>query len=134
MADDQNLLAEARKLGSLIASQQVVKSYRDLARQVELDISARGLLEQFEQAMEALAVKEASGQPIEIAEKRNIQSLQQSVTIHPLLKKLVDSQMEYMGLMRKVQEAINAGVNGEAIAPAGETTGGSPPPRLIIPG
>jgi cell fate (sporulation/competence/biofilm development) regulator YlbF (YheA/YmcA/DUF963 family) len=130
MADDQNLLAEARKLGALIASQQVVQSYRDLARQVDLDISARSLLEQFEQAMEALAVKEASGQPIEIAEKRNIQSLQQSVTIHPLLKKLVDSQMEYMGLMRKVQEAINSGVNGEA-APRAES--GSAP-RLIVPG
>ncbi|NNM88598.1 MAG: YlbF family regulator [Phycisphaerae bacterium] len=111
MAEDYVLLAEARKLGELIGNQDAIKSYRELSRQLELDIGAKSLLEQFEQLMEQLSMKEASMQPIEIAEKQKAQSLQQSVAMHPLLKKLIGSQMEYMELMRKVQEAISAGIN-----------------------
>ncbi len=111
MAEDYVLLAEARKLGELIGNQDAIKNYRELSRQLELDIGAKSLLEQFEQLMEQLAMKEASMQPIEIAEKQKAQSLQQSVAMHPLLKKLIGSQMEYMELMRKVQEAITAGIN-----------------------
>ncbi|HMD53277.1 MAG TPA: YlbF family regulator [Phycisphaerae bacterium] len=111
MADDATLLTEARKLGGLIGNQSSVKNYRDLSRQLELDISARDLLEQFEQLMEQLAAKEAAMQPIEISEKQKAQSLQQSIAIHPLLKKLMAAQVEYMELMRKVQEAINVGIS-----------------------
>ena len=140
MADETTLLKEARRLGGMIAAQPPVKAYRDLSRQLELDVGARQLLEQFEQTMETLAVKEASGQPIEIAEKQTIQSLQQSVALHPLLKKLIAAQTQYMELMRRVQEAINAGVNGppvetgstEADKPSLEKP--NPASRLIIPG
>jgi cell fate (sporulation/competence/biofilm development) regulator YlbF (YheA/YmcA/DUF963 family) len=111
VADDEILLTEARKLGGLIANRPAMKSYRELSRQLELDISARNLLEQFEQLMEQLASKEAAMQPIEIAEKQKAQSLQQSIAIHPLLKKLMTAQVEYMELMRKVQEAINTGIS-----------------------
>ena len=111
---DERLLTEARRLGGIIAANPAVQAYQDLTRQLELDVAARQLLEQFEQGMEALAVMEATGQPIALADQQQMQSLQQSVALHPLLKKLIAAQTQYMQLMRQVQEAINAGVNGGA--------------------
>ncbi|MGC8625644.1 MAG: YlbF family regulator [Phycisphaerae bacterium] len=130
MAEDYVLLAEARKLGELIGNQAAIKNYRELTRQLELDIGAKSLLEEFEQLMEQLSVKEASMQPIEIAEKQKAQSLQQSVAMHPLLKKLIGSQMEYMELMRKVQEAITAGINQPEATAAAQIH--PPASKLII--
>lgn len=137
MAAQETLIIEARKLGGLIAQQPVVKSYRELTRQLELDIGARSLLEQFERSMELLAMKEASGQPLDLAEKQKIQSLQQSVAIHPFLKKLIGAQLEYMELMRNVQEAINDGVNepaGAAKEIDSTSAPAAPASQLIIPG
>lgn len=137
MADQDMLLTEAKKLGSVIARQAAVHNYRELSRQLELDIGARSLLEQFERAMEVLAMKEASGQPLDLSEKQKIQSLQQSVSIHPFLKKLIASQIEYMDLMRAVQEAITEGVNQpiEANLLDEKPSSAAPPAsRLIIPG
>ena len=86
MADVKRILTQAIGLGNIIGEYPAVKSYRELTRQLELDVGARNLLGQFEQLMETLAMKEAQMQPIEIAEKQMAQSLQQSIQIHPLLQ------------------------------------------------
>ncbi|NNM84211.1 MAG: YlbF family regulator [Phycisphaerales bacterium] len=128
MPEESTLLSESKKLGTIIAQQPAVQNYRTLARQLDLDIGAKNLLQQFEQAMELVAMKEASMQPIEIAEKQKIEAIQQSVAMHPLLKKLLTAQVEYMDLMQTVQEAINSGVTGNA-TPAVEA---KPESKLII--
>ena len=107
MADTNEILNASTKLGALIGTHPAVASYRELTRQLDLDVSARTLLGQFEQLMETLAMKEANMQPIEIAEKQQMKTLEQSIAIHPLLKKLMAAQVEYMEMMRKVQECIN---------------------------
>ena len=136
MADVDALISQAKKLGAAIGQQAVVRHYRELSRQLDLDIGARSLLEQFQQAMEVLAVKEATGQPLDLAEKQKIQSLQQSVSIHPLLKKLIDAQIEYMDLMRDVQAGITEGLNqpADAIIADDNARSEAPASRLIIPG
>lgn len=130
MADVQNLLDEARKLGTLIGSQDAVKKFREVSSQIELDVTAKGLLSEFEQLMETLAMKEATMQPIEVAEKQKYQSLQQSMAIHPLIQKLMAAQADYSDLMRKVQESINRGVSeplsGDSGAPAAK------PSKIIL--
>ena len=132
MADTNQVLAAAGTLGNLIGSHPSVASYKELTRQLDLDITARNLVGQFEQTMEALAMKEASGQPIEIADKQNVERLQQSIALHPLLKKLMAAQVEYMELMRKVQETINAGVAGKPAA-AGSRAGAIDAPAAPAP-
>jgi cell fate (sporulation/competence/biofilm development) regulator YlbF (YheA/YmcA/DUF963 family) len=117
VADEKQILASASALGSMIASHPAIITYRELMRQLDLDISARNLLEQFQQVMEVLAMKEATGQPLDLQEKQQFQSLQQSVAMHPLLKKIMQGQVDYTNLMRAVQEAINAGL---AKGPAGQ--------------
>ncbi len=109
VATTEEILTAAGKLGALLNTHTSMKNYRELVRQLELDVGARNLLQEFEQLVETVSYKEATMQPVEIAEKQKLQSLQQSVAIHPLLKKLMAAQVDYADLMRKVQEAINAG-------------------------
>lgn len=129
MVDIQKLLDEAQRLGSLIGSQDAVKTFREITAQIDLDVTAKGLLSEFEQLMETLAMKEASMQPIEVAEKQKYQSLQQSMAIHPLIQKLMAAQADYSDLMRKVQEAINKGVSNPS---TGEPQAVAAAPSKII--
>jgi cell fate (sporulation/competence/biofilm development) regulator YlbF (YheA/YmcA/DUF963 family) len=131
VAETQEILNAAARLGNLVGEHAGVKAYRELARQLDLDIGARNLLGQFEQLMETLAMKEATGQPIDLNEKQTAQSLQQSIQIHPLLQKLMAAQHEYMELMKTVQETINAGINGQIKATA-EMTGAAPASKIIL--
>ena len=128
MAELNEILTAAGGLGRLIGSHPNVATYRELVRQLELDVSAQNLLGQFQQLMEALSMKEAGGQPIEIAEKRQAEQLQQSMAMHPLLKKLAAAQAEYMQVMEKVQQAINAGLSGQG-APAAPAAA---PSKIIL--
>ncbi len=131
MAETNEILHSATKLGALIGRHPTVATYRELTRQLDLDISARNLLGQFEQLMETLAMKEAQMQPVEVAEKQQLRTLEQSIAIHPLLKKLMAAQVEYMDMMRKVQEAINAGL-GSGQAEEMEAPAAAPASKLIL--
>jgi len=107
------IVAQATKLGSIIGTHPGVTGYRELTRQLELDITATNLLGQFEQLVQTLQMKEQQGQPIEVAEKRAFEQLQQSIQMHPLIKKLAAAEQEYRAIMGKVQESINAGLTAQ---------------------
>ncbi len=131
MAETEEIITAAKRLGSMISSTPAVKNYIELTRQLELDVSARSLIEQFEQLVEVLQQKEAAMQPIDITEKQKFQSLQQSMSIHPLLNKLSAAQGHYIELMKKVQDAINKGVSSGPSVIEGEAEA-SPPSKIII--
>ena len=131
MADTNDVMTQATHLGQLIGAHPAVQQYRELTRQLDLDITARNLVGQFEQLMETLSMKEQNMQPIEIAEKQQAERLQQSIALHPLLKKMMIAQAEYMDLMKKVQEHINQGVSKPAVEAA---PGAAPaaPSKIIL--
>src|SRR5262245_5330996 len=110
MADTQEVLNAAAGLGALIATHPAVAAYKETIRQLDLDVGAKSLLQQYEQLIEVLSAKEAQMQPIEVAEKKQFEMLQQSIMMNPMLKKFATVQGEYMDVMRKVQEAINGGM------------------------
>src|SRR3954469_15696455 len=113
MADTQEVLAAAASLGALIATNPAVAAYKETVRQLDLDVGAKTLLQQYEQLIETLSIKEQQMQPIEVAEKKQFEQLQQSIMMNVTLKKFAAVQGEYMELMKKVQEAINAGMSGK---------------------
>lgn len=121
MADTNDIMKAAGNLGALVASHPAVISYRETIRQLDLDVGAKTLLQQYEQLIETLSMKESQMQPIEIAEKRQFEQLQQSIMMNATLKKFAQVQQEYMELMKSVQEQINAGMTGKL--PAGEAGG-----------
>ena len=132
MADTQEVMTAAAGLGALIATHPAVIAYKETIRQLDLDVGAKSLLQQYEQLIEMLSAKEAQMQPIEVAEKKQFEMLQQSIMMNPMLKKFATVQGEYMDVMRKVQEAINGGMTGQI--PATPPTGAAAPsaPSKII--
>lgn len=132
MADQNEVVAAAIKLGNLIAASPTFTSYRELTRQLELDVGAKGLLQQFEQLMETLAIKEQNMQPIEVNEKQQLQSLQQSIQLNPLLMKISKSGQEFRELMSKVDQSIQAGMAGQQPAGGTESAPQEAPKSKII--
>ena len=133
MADTQEVLTAAGNLGALVATHPIVASYKETLRQLDLDVGAKTLLQQYEQLIETLSMKESQMQPIEVGEKKQFEQLQQSIMMNPMLKKFATVQGEYMDFMRKVQEAINGGMTGQAPpAPAGGTGAAAAPSKIIL--
>jgi cell fate (sporulation/competence/biofilm development) regulator YlbF (YheA/YmcA/DUF963 family) len=114
VADTNDILKAAGGLGALIATHPAIAAYKETVRQLDLDVGAKTLLQQYEQLIELLTMKEQQMQPIEVAEKQQFERLQQSIMMNQTLKKFGQVQGEYMDLMKKVQEAINGGMAGKA--------------------
>lgn len=133
MADTNEILAAANKLGALVATHPAIATYKEVIRQVDLDVGAKQLLQQYEQLIEHLSMKEQQMQPIEVAEKQQFERLQQSISMNATLKKFAAAQAEYMDFMKKVQETINAGMTGQP-APGSpqEITDAAPAPASKI--
>ena len=132
MADTQEVLNAAAGLGALVATHPAVNAYKETIRQLDLDVGAKSLLQQYEQLIEVLSAKEAQMQPIEVAEKKQFEMLQQSIMMNPTLKKFATVQGEYMDVMRKVQEAINAGMTGQIPATPPTAAAPSAPSKIIL--
>ena len=114
MADTAEIMAFAGRLGGLISTHPSIAAYKEVARQLDLDVAARNLLMQYEQMIEQLTMKEQQMQPISMQEKQAFEQLQQSISMQPTLKRFAQAQAGYMDLMKKVQETINMGLNGQA--------------------
>ncbi len=119
MATTQEILSAARDLGKLIASHPAAVKFEDIVKQLQADVEAQRLLTDLNRHMEALGEKEAQGQPIEVADKRKLEELQGKMIRHPLLSKFQMVQMDYLDLMRQVDDALAGG------SPA--ATGGAAP-------
>ena len=132
VADTQDILKAAGGLGALVATHPAVISYREIIRQLDLDVAAKTLLQQYEQLIEVLSMKEAQMQPIEVAEKRQFEQLQQTIMMNQTLKKFGAAQQAYMDVMKQVQESINAGMAGKAPADAAPAVAAPAPASKII--
>ncbi len=139
MADTREILQAAGNLGAVVATHPAVAAYKEILRQLDLDVGAKQLLQQYEQLIETLSMKEAQMQPIEVGEKKQFEQLQQSIMMNQTLKKFGQAQAEYMDLMKKVQESINdglAGKTGDAAAALGGGgnggTGGAAASKIIL--
>lgn len=120
MATTQEILKAAAALGELISSHDAAKKLESVARSLQGDIEAQRILNDFNRAMQAVAEKEAAGQPIEVADKKKVENLQGAVIRNPVLRQFQTAQMDYLDLMRRVDEAIQGG-------PAAQPASGSPP-------
>jgi cell fate (sporulation/competence/biofilm development) regulator YlbF (YheA/YmcA/DUF963 family) len=135
MADTNDILNAAANFGALVGTHPAIAAYREIVRQLDLDVGAKTLLQQYEQLIEQLSMKEQMGQPIEVAEKKAFEQLQQSIMMNQTLKKFGSAQQEYMELMKKVQETINGGMTGQIPADASAAGGAAPaaaPSKIIL--
>ncbi len=117
MASTEQILKAARDLGELVSTHEATRKLTDALKQLEKDRDAQRLLTDHRRHMSTIAQKEQEGKPIEVSDKHKLEDLQSKVIQHPLLRDLQIIQMDYLDLMRQVDEAIS-GLPKETEAPA----------------
>lgn len=124
--DTTEILSEADKLGNLIAQHPAVAKYKSAQKAVADDPDATRLLREFDRSLETLGRQEQTGQPVTDAQRTQLESLQSQIMSHIKIKALNLAQMEFVDLLRKVNQAVQ----GKVVDVSGaRATGASSDPR-----
>ena len=102
-----NIVAEAGKLGKLIAASAASKVFMQMRKTVEADQQAVKLVEDYQQQMQKIAELESSAKPIEPEDKHQLTELQQNMASNETLKSWMRAQADFSELMSKVNKAIS---------------------------
>jgi cell fate (sporulation/competence/biofilm development) regulator YlbF (YheA/YmcA/DUF963 family) len=113
MATKQEIMDAATKLGKLIAENSVGKKLEAAINKLEGDIDAQRAMTDYQRFIQTLGEKEAAGKPIEVAEKQKLQTLQNTVVHNLTLQQFQIAQMDYLDLMREVDQVISAQSTGQ---------------------
>ena len=107
MATTQEIISAAEALGKLIARHDATVKFEAAVKKLRDDAEAQRALNDFNRHMAALSEKESKGEPIEVEDKRKLERLQEAVIGNEVLRTFQMVQMDYLDLMRKVDEAIS---------------------------
>ncbi|HAI10975.1 MAG TPA: hypothetical protein DCM28_04680 [Phycisphaerales bacterium] len=113
MATKQEIMDAATKLGKLIADNPVGQKLEDAIKKLESDLDAQRAMNDYQRVIQALSEKEAAGQPIEVEEKQKLQTLQNAVMHNLTLQQFQIAQMDYLDLMREVDQVVSAQSTGQ---------------------
>lgn len=133
-ADTQQILSEAEKLGKLVSEHAAITRFKDAQKAVASDPEASRLLQEFDRTLDALGRQEQSGMPVTDAQRMQLEAVQQRIVSHLKIKALNLAQVEFVDILRKVTQTIQAQVQGGAgaVGPGGAGGPGGPPPASKI--
>lgn len=127
-ADTQQILDEADKLGQLVAQHPAVAKYKSAQKSVSEDPDASRLMRDFERTLDTLAQQEQRGLPVTDAQRTQLESLQTQIMSHIKVKALNLAQMEFVDLLRRVNQTIQSKLVDAAPRGAGRPAGGGAGP------
>ncbi len=130
MAISQEILDAATGLGRLIAKHESAVKLENALKRLQGDVEAQRLFNDYHRHLEKINEKQANGQPIEVEDKRRLANLQDMISHSEVLRDLQIGQMDYVDLMRQVDEAISGqsslgSLNMGPTAAAGQAVGQS---------
>src|SRR3954468_24982003 len=129
-ADTPQILAEADKLGQLVAQHPAVERYKNAQKDVAEDPDANRTMAEFERSLESLARQEQTGMPVTDAQLQQLELLQSRIVSNVKVKNLNMAQVEFIDLLRKVNQAIQGklidGQQGRGAGGAGAGGAGAP--------
>lgn len=132
MATTEELIAKAKELGLLIAQHEAAKGLVSATAKLKGDASATQAIQGFNRLLQTLSMKEQAGMPIDANEKRQLESLQQTVATNLSLRAFQSAQVSYVELMRQVDEALtSAGPDPLAVPGAEEPKAAPAAGRLV---
>ena len=102
--DTQQILDAAEKLGQILKDHPAVERFKSAQKSVSEDPEAGRLLASFEQQLEALGRQEQSGRPVTDAQRLQLESLQSKIVSHIKIKNLNLAQVEFVDLLRKINQ------------------------------
>lgn len=127
MASDEKLIQSAQELGALLGENPKVARLEAAIKKLREDTQAQRALNDLNRHLNAVAQKEMSGQPIEVADKQKLRDLQNTVVHNLVLREFQLAQMDYVDLVRKLDDAMYG--SSDAAASVGVTgQGGDPGP------
>jgi len=117
MTTTDEVLTAARELGKLVKEHEAARNFEQSISGLRGDTEAQRLLNDYNRQLNTIAEKESTGKPIEVDDKRKLEDLQGKLIQHPVLRSLQIVQMDYLDLMRRIDEEISGGPqNAEAPA------------------
>jgi cell fate (sporulation/competence/biofilm development) regulator YlbF (YheA/YmcA/DUF963 family) len=129
----EDILERARGLGRTLRDHPRFRAYLDASRRLQEDKAAAQAMQAYNKSVGSIAEKERRLQPVEVAEKQNLERLRQAVASNPTVKAFMKAQADYAELMRSVNDAIYSQLappqgpaEGAAKVPPG--AGPKPPP------
>jgi cell fate (sporulation/competence/biofilm development) regulator YlbF (YheA/YmcA/DUF963 family) len=122
--DTQQIMAEAEKLGQLVAQHPAVAKYKQAQKSVSDDADATRLLADFDRQLETLSRQEQSGLPVTDAQRQQLENLQSKIVSHIKVKNLNIAQVEFIDLLRRITQTIQRPLTD---APAARPAAGPPP-------
>ena len=102
----EDIVAEAGKLGKLIAATAASKAFLETRQTVEEDKQAQEIVEAYQRQLGKIAELERSAKPIEPEDKHKLTEVQQKVASNETLKCWMKAQADFSELMGKVNKAI----------------------------
>ncbi len=97
---------QAKRLGELIRTHPRYVMLRASDEAVRADKTATDALEAYNKAAAEIARKEAATEPVEVAEKRQLQRLHNAVAANETIKAFTLAQADYAELMRRMNDTI----------------------------
>lgn len=98
----------AERLGKAIADSPQAKALRDARTALNAQPAVLRLVEEFQAQSDKIAQLEEENRPVEVDDKRKLQSLHEKLIGTDIFKTYTMAQMEYVDLLRKVNQALDA--------------------------
>jgi cell fate (sporulation/competence/biofilm development) regulator YlbF (YheA/YmcA/DUF963 family) len=102
----EQLLDLADQLGRAIAAHDRFQALRIAEKNVSENEAANRAQTELEAHMNYLSGLERAGKPIEVADKRKLERLQNEFRSQPVLQNLIKAQADYLEMMNRVNETI----------------------------
>ena len=106
MADDQQLINQAKSLGQAIAAHPSVQAFLKARDAVLKDTDAQRLMTDYQRHTDKMGQLEMENKPIEVADKHKLRELETGMASNPALKELMRSQADYTYLMTRINQAM----------------------------
>lgn len=103
----EDIIADARALGKKIAANERTRAFMTAARAVAEDRDAQGILKAYQDQVQVMQQAEASGKPIEPADKRKLADNEAAIAGNAKLKEMMKAQADYMEMMHRINNAID---------------------------
>jgi cell fate (sporulation/competence/biofilm development) regulator YlbF (YheA/YmcA/DUF963 family) len=104
--DTQTILDAAESLSKLVADHPAVARYKSAQKSVSEDPEAGRLTAEFNRQIETLARQEQQGIPVNDTQRQALETLQSRIMSHIKIKNLNMAEVEFIDLLRKVNQTI----------------------------
>jgi len=102
----EQVMELAQSLGKAIAASSQAQKLVDARKQLSAQPQVEQLLKDFQQQSEKIARLEKEQKPIEVEDKHKLEELSSKLVSNDLFKKFTAAQVDYVDLMRKVNDAL----------------------------